>query len=117
MRLAANGDAMHAERKARLHLGKRRVGALAAGQAVGENADLMAAFDLSLREIEDMAEDAADRRAHGVQNSQRIGRNGSHLSKDFQDRFCRGSDGARTARPPCIGKIHSGLTVCLVNKR
>jgi hypothetical protein len=60
----------------------------------------MAPFDLSLREIEDMAKDASDRRAHGVQDSQRIGRNGGHLSKDFpaqhfsvqdfQGRFCRG---------------------------
>ena len=78
MRLAADGDAMHAERKAWLHVGERRLRALAAGEAVGQDADLMAALDLPLGEIEDVAKDAADRRAHGVQDSQRVGGNRSH---------------------------------------
>ena len=80
VRLAADGDAVHAEREPRLHFGERRIGAFAAGEAVGENANLMPAFDLALCEIEDVAKDAADRRAHRMQDSQRIGRNSGHLS-------------------------------------
>jgi hypothetical protein len=40
----------------------------------------MPAFDLPLGEIEDVAKDAADRRAHRMQDSQWIGRDSSHLS-------------------------------------
>jgi hypothetical protein len=80
MRLAADGDAVHPEREARFHLGERRLRAFAAGEAVGQDADLMPAFDLSLRKIEDVTKDAADRRAHGVQDSQWIGGNRGHLS-------------------------------------
>jgi hypothetical protein len=73
-------DAVHAKREPWFQFGERCVGTFAAGEAVGEDADLMAAFDLSLGEIEDVAKDAADRRAHRVQDSQRIGRDRSHLS-------------------------------------
>ena len=59
---------MHAERKARGDLGQRRVGAFAAGQAVGDDADLMAAIGLAVGEVEDVTEDAAHRRAHRVQD-------------------------------------------------
>ncbi len=62
---------MHAEREARRDLGKRRVGALAAGQAVGDDPDLMAAVGLAVGEIDDVAENAAHRRAHRVQDSER----------------------------------------------
>ena len=42
---------------------QRRVGAFAAGQAVADDADVVAALGLAVGEIEDMAENAADRRA------------------------------------------------------
>ena len=48
------------------------VGALAAGQAVGDDADMMAAIGLAVGEVEDVAEDAADRRAHRVQDTKRL---------------------------------------------
>ncbi len=50
---------------------KRLVGALAAGQAVGDDADVMAAVGLAVGEVEDVAENAADRSAHGVQDTKR----------------------------------------------
>ena len=72
MRLAANGEAMNAELEPRRDLRQRRLGALAAGQAVGDDADVMAAVGLAVGEIEDVTEDAADRRAHRVQDTKRL---------------------------------------------
>jgi hypothetical protein len=57
---------VHAERQPWRELGQRLVGALAAGEAVGENADMMAAIDLAVGEVKDMTNDAADRSANGV---------------------------------------------------
>ena len=72
MRLAVNGEAMNAELQARRDLGQRRLGAFAAGQAVGDNADMVAAVGLSVGEVEDVTEDSADRRAHRVQDTKRL---------------------------------------------
>ena len=72
MRFAVNGEAMHAKLEARRDLGQCRFGAFAAGEAVGDDADVMAAVGLSVGEIEDVAEDAADRRAHRVQDTKRL---------------------------------------------
>ena len=77
-RFAANGEAMNAELQARRDLRQRRLGAFAAGQAVGDDADMMAAIGLSVGEIEDVAEDAADRRAHRVQDTKRLIFNQGH---------------------------------------
>jgi hypothetical protein len=63
---------MHTELEARSDLLECGVGAFAAGEAVGDNADVMAVVDLSLGEIEDMAEDSTDRRAHRVQDPKRL---------------------------------------------
>ena len=71
-RFAADREPVHAELQPRRELGQRLVGALAAGEAVGEDADMMAAIDLAVGEVEDVAEDAADRRAHGVQDAKRL---------------------------------------------
>ena len=60
-RLAANGDAMNAELEARRDFRQRLLGAFAAGEAVGDDADVMAAVGLAVGEIQDMAKDAADR--------------------------------------------------------
>ena len=61
---------MHAERHARRDRRKRRRGAIAAGQAVGDDADVMTLVGLAIGEVKDVADDPADRRAHGVENAQ-----------------------------------------------
>ena len=72
MGFAVNGDTSNAELEARRNLGQRRLGAFAAGQAVGDDADMVAAIGLSIGKIEDVAEDSANRRAHRVQNTKRL---------------------------------------------
>jgi hypothetical protein len=66
-----DGDPVHAEFEARRDLGQCRFGAIAAGQTVGDNADLVAALGLSIGEIDDMAENAANRCTRRVQDPQR----------------------------------------------
>ena len=78
MRLAANGEAMDAEFEARRDLRQRRLGAFAAGEAVGDDADVMAAIGLAVGEVEDVTEDSADRRAHRVQDAKRLIWNRGH---------------------------------------
>ena len=70
--LAANGNAVNAELQARRDLRQRLVGAFAAGEAVGDNADVMAAVGLAVGEIEDVADDAADGGARRVQDTERL---------------------------------------------
>lgn len=79
MRLATNGDPVHAELHARGDGGKRRVGALSAGEAVGENADVVSGVRLAVGEIEDVANDSSDRRADGMQDAKRAGRGLRHF--------------------------------------
>ena len=78
MRFAVNGEAPNAKLEAGRDLRQRRVGAFAAGQAVGDNADMVAALGLSIGEIQDVAEDSADRRAHRVQDTKRLVWVGGH---------------------------------------
>ena len=89
MRFASDRNAVHAECKARLHLGECSIGTLATGATIGQDADLVAALDLPVCHIEDMTKNAANRRAHRVQDSQRIGRNNSHL-RNNRSRHMRG---------------------------
>ena len=44
----------------------------AAGKAVGDDADMMAAVGLAVGEVEDVTEDSADRRANRVQDTKRL---------------------------------------------
>jgi hypothetical protein len=67
-----DGETMHAKFEAGRNLSQRRVGPFAAGEAVGDNADLVAAVDLSVGQIQDMAEDSADRRARRMQDTKRL---------------------------------------------
>ena len=60
---------MNAELEARRDFRQRLLGAFAAGEAVGDDADMVAAVGLAVGEIEDMAEDAADGRARRVQDT------------------------------------------------
>ena len=77
-RFAVNGEAMNAELEAGRDLRQRRLGAFAAGQAVGDDADMVAAVGLAVGEVEDVTEDAADRRAHRVQDTKRLIWNRGH---------------------------------------
>ena len=77
-RLTANGRAVNAELETWGDFRQRLLGAFAAGEAVGDDADVMAAVGLAVGEIEDMAENAADRRARGVQDPKRLTVNERH---------------------------------------
>ena len=69
---------MNAELELGSDFRQRLLGAFAAGEAVGDDADVMAAVGLAVGEIEDMAENAADRRARGVQDTKRLTVNERH---------------------------------------
>ena len=69
---------MNAELETRGDFRQRLLGAFAAGEAVGDDADMVAAVGLAVGEIEDMAENAADRRARGVQDAKRLTVNERH---------------------------------------
>jgi hypothetical protein len=77
-RLAADGQAMHPELEVGLNLRQGLLGAVSAGERIGDNPDMMAALDLAIGEIEDMAKDSANRRAHGVQDTKRLIRGEVH---------------------------------------
>src|ERR1700754_1813500 len=69
---AANRQAMNAKLEPRCDLVKRRLGAFAAGEAVRDDADLVATVGLAIGEVEDVTEYPADRRAHSMQNTKRL---------------------------------------------
>ena len=46
-------------------------GALATGQAVGDDADVVAAVDLAVGEVDDVTEDSTDRGAYRVHDTKR----------------------------------------------
>ena len=71
-RLAVNGNAMNPKFQLGSEFGQRLLGVFAAGEAVGENADMVAAIGLSMGEIEDVTENPADRRAYRMQNTKRL---------------------------------------------
>src|SRR5882672_3993678 len=76
--LAADSEPMDAELEPRRNLVKRRLGAFAAGEAIGDYADMVAAVGLAVGKIEDVPEDSADRRAHRVQDTKRLIWNRGH---------------------------------------
>jgi hypothetical protein len=69
--MAAHWKAAKTERKRWLDIFQRFVGARAAGKAVGNHADPVSARDLLVREVEYMAEQAANRRSKHMQNIER----------------------------------------------
>src|SRR5438128_323581 len=71
-RFAPDCNAMYAELHAGCDVGQRLIGALAAGEAVGDDPDLMAAVGLAVGEIEDVTKNAAHGRAHRVQDTKRL---------------------------------------------
>jgi hypothetical protein len=68
MRVAADRNAGEAERQLGRKLRKGRIGKMIAGRTVGDDTDFMAALDLAAGKIDDMAEQAADRRTQDVKN-------------------------------------------------
>src|SRR5271167_1674258 len=96
--LAADRNPVHPERQTRRDFGKRLVGALAAGQAVGDNADLVPALGLSVGEIEDMTKNAADRRTHGMQNAKRLNGGRGHVRTGVRSWAQRSNGRWRRAR-------------------
>jgi hypothetical protein len=70
--LAVNGKTPNAELEAGRDLRQRRLGAFTAGQAIGDNADMVAAIGLTIGNVQDVTEDSADRRAHCVQDTKRL---------------------------------------------
>src|SRR3984885_5614142 len=68
--LARDGDALEAELEAGCKLGENGFGARAAGGAVDEKADLMAAPGLALHQIDHVPEQTAERGAQNVQDLQ-----------------------------------------------
>ena len=77
-RFSSDCKAMHAKLQARCDLGQRLLGALAAGQAVGDDTDMVAAIGLAVGEVEDVAKDAANGRAHRVQDTKRLSFDDGH---------------------------------------
>src|SRR5579883_61346 len=70
MRAALDGAAMHAETQARLDAGEGGRDIIAAKRAVVEKADFVPALGLLGGEIDDMTEQAAERRAEDMDNAQ-----------------------------------------------
>src|SRR5689334_5820306 len=77
--LAVNGKTVNAELEPRCDLLERSLGAFAAGQAIGDQAHMVPAIGLAINEIQDVAEDSADRRPHGMQDTQRLICIGGHF--------------------------------------
>jgi hypothetical protein len=71
-RFTPNGQTMNAELEPGRDRGQRRFGPFAAGKAIGDDADMVAAVGLAVGEVEDMTEDSADRRANRVQDTKRL---------------------------------------------
>ena len=94
-RLAANRRAVNAELEPGGDFRQRLLGAIAAGQAVGDDADMVAAFGLAVGEIEDVAKDAADRRARCVQDPKRL-----TFNKRHRDRLQMRPQPRRSPQPP-----------------
>jgi hypothetical protein len=71
-RLAANSYAVNAKFETRRDFRQRLVGAFAAGETVGDDADVMAALGLAVGEVEDMTKNPADGRTRCVQDAERL---------------------------------------------
>jgi len=69
---------MHPELEAGLNPRQGFLGTLSAGERIGDNSDVMAAVDLAVGEIKNMAKDSTNRRAHGMQDTKRLIRAEAH---------------------------------------
>src|SRR5215204_2470220 len=71
-RFTPDCNTMDAELHTRGDLGQCLIGTFATGQAVGDNPDMMAAIGLTVGEIKDVPDNAANRRARRVQDTKRL---------------------------------------------
>jgi hypothetical protein len=69
---APNGQPMNAKLEPGRDCRQRRFSPFAAGKAVGDDADMVAAVGLAVGEVQDMTEDATDRCANRVQDTKRL---------------------------------------------
>jgi hypothetical protein len=69
---------MQAEFQPWCDAGQCLISSVASRQAVGDDADVMTAFDLAVGNVHDVTENAADRCANGVQDAKRLVESGSH---------------------------------------
>jgi uncharacterized protein YjbJ (UPF0337 family) len=63
---------MNAELEPGRDPGQRRLSPFAAGKAVGDNPDIVAAVGLTVGEVQDVTEDSADRCPDRVQDTKRL---------------------------------------------
>src|SRR5690242_11025827 len=68
VRITADRNTRQTERQLRFELRERGVGQSIARRAVGDDADLVAALDLAVGKIDDMAEQTTDRRTQDVED-------------------------------------------------
>jgi len=69
MGFAVDSQASNTELQSRRNLGQRRAGAVATGQAVGDDADMVTSVDLPIGKIENVPKDSANGRTHRVDNA------------------------------------------------
>src|SRR6266478_8081854 len=69
---AADGETMDAKLEAWRDFLEHRLRAFATGQAVGDDADVVAAIGLAVGEVQGVTEDSPDRCAHRVQDTKRL---------------------------------------------
>lgn len=75
---AADGKAMDAKLQARRDFVKRRLGAFTTGQAIDDDADVVAAIGVALGKVQDVAEDSPERCTYRVQDTKRLIGNRGH---------------------------------------
>src|SRR5664279_966612 len=90
-RIASDGDAMLPQLEPWRNLLQRGRGTFAARQAVGKDADMMAAVCLSIGKVEDMAKNPADRGADRMQDPKRLVSGGRHDQNPPSPRHARSS--------------------------
>src|SRR3984957_5312203 len=110
--LAVNGETVDAELEAGRDLLQRRLGALAAGQAVGDDDDMVAAVGLSVGEVQDVTKDSADRRAHRVQDTKRLIRRHRH-DQNHRSPTSTVSPGLIGVPSGTTARIEPELSVCV----
>jgi hypothetical protein len=77
-RVAANRQAVNTQLEARGDFRKRLLGAFAAGEAVGDDADVMTAVGLAIGQIQNMTKNPTHRGTRRVQDTKRLAFDDSH---------------------------------------
>jgi len=98
VRITMDGQAINTKLHARRNLGQRSAGSFTAGEAVGDQADMMAALGLTVGEIKNMSDDSTNRSAYGVKDTERLIGSLRH-SQDWHSSRQARSQGPRIADP------------------